>query len=156
VASKKSLMVVSGDRRLNRTFFLGQRLPQRTAQQKHAAYQKSSTRERRADLFVVLAGSLGWEGLMRKTVMKSIFLWATTSGAVLISFPSFPSTPGSVSKPQIVDRALKGDRLTIAPAPAKKSPALVRTGKRVPVGCDRAFSSMSSPQFSSLFGRCMV
>jgi hypothetical protein len=31
-------------------------------------------------------------------------------------------------------------------------PALVRTGKHVPVGCDRASSSMSSPQFSSLFG----
>jgi hypothetical protein len=97
--------------------------------------------------------SLGQEGLMRKVVMRSVFLGAATSAAVLISFPSFPDTSGFISKPQAVDRALKGDRFTIAPGP---SPALVRAGKRVPVGCDRAFSLMSAPQFSSLFGRCVV
>ena len=93
---------------------------------------------------------------MRKTVLQFVFLGAATSAAIVISFPSFPNTLGFVSKPQVVDRALKGDRLTIEPATAKKSPSLVRTGKRIPMGCDRAFSSMSSPQFSSLFGRCVV
>ena len=93
---------------------------------------------------------------MRKTVMRCVFLGAATSAAIVISFPSFPNTLGFVSKPQVVDRALKGDRLTIAPATAKKSPVLVQTGSHVPIGCDRAFSSMSSPQFSSFFGRCVV
>ena len=93
---------------------------------------------------------------MRKTVMRFVFLGAATSAAIVISFPSFPNTLGFVSKPQVVDRALKGDRLAIEPADTKKSPPLVRTGKRIPMGCDRAFSSMSSPQFSSLFGRCVV
>ena len=43
---------------------------------------------------------------------------------VLISFPSFPSTLGIVFKPQLVDRALKGDRPTNAPAPAKNGPEI--------------------------------
>jgi hypothetical protein len=79
---------------------------------------------------------------------------------VLISFPSFPSTLGIVSKPQLVDRALKGDRLTNTPALGKtgpkSQPSLERAGKQVPMGCDRAFSSMSSRQFSTFFGRCLV
>jgi hypothetical protein len=99
---------------------------------------------------------------MRRTVLS--FAVATTAlcSIVLISFPSFPSTPVIAFKPQSVDRALKGDRLTNAPAPAptkngpKSQPSLERTSKRVPLGCDRAFSSMSSPQFSTLFGRCLT
>jgi hypothetical protein len=61
---------------------------------------------------------------------------------------------------QLVDRAPKRDRLTNAPAPAKNGPKshplLERAGKQVPMGCDRAFSSMSSRQFSTLFGRSLV
>ena len=97
---------------------------------------------------------------MRKTVARCVFLVMAICSAILFSFPSFPSTLAILSKPQVVDRALKGDRLTIAPSPAKNGrtsrPASVRTGKHVPAGCDRAFSSMSPPQFSSLFGRCVV
>jgi hypothetical protein len=37
---------------------------------------------------------------MRKVVMRSVFLGAATSAAVLISFPSFPDTSGFISKPQ--------------------------------------------------------
>jgi hypothetical protein len=119
-----------------------------------------ATKERRAKLFVVCVCSQGWEVLMRKTVTRCVFLVTAILSAFLISFPSFPSPLGIISKHQIVDRALKGDRLTTAPSTAKtrpaSHPALVRTGKHVPVGCDRASSSMSSPQFSSLFGRCLV
>ena len=97
---------------------------------------------------------------MRQTITRLTIVATALCSITLISFPSFPSTLGIVFKPQLVDRALKRDRLTNAPAPAKNElksqPALVRTGKQVPVGCDRAFSSMSSPQFSTLYGRCMV
>jgi hypothetical protein len=97
---------------------------------------------------------------MRRIVARLAIVATALRSIVLISFPSFPNTLGIVFSPQLVDRALKGDRLTNAPSPAKNSlksqPALVRAGKKVPVGCDRAFSSMSSPQFSTLFGRCLV
>jgi hypothetical protein len=97
---------------------------------------------------------------MRKSVMRRTIVATALCSITLISFPSFPSTLEIVSKPQLVDRALKGDRLTNAPAPAKNGPksqpSLERAGKRVPMGCDRAFSSMSSRQFSMIFGRCLV
>ena len=97
---------------------------------------------------------------MRQTITRLTIVATALCSITLISFPSFPSTLGIVFKPQLVDRALKRDRLTNASAPAKNElksqPVLVRTGKQVPVGCDRAFSSMSSPQFSTLYGRCMV
>jgi hypothetical protein len=97
---------------------------------------------------------------MRKTVTQCAIVMAALCSIVLVSFPSFPSTLGMVSKPQLVDRALKGDRLTNPLAATKNGPksqpSLVRTGKQVPMGCDRAFSSMSSPQFSTIFGRCLV
>ena len=97
---------------------------------------------------------------MRKSVMRRTILATALCTITLISFPSFPSTLGIVSKPQLVDRALKGDRLTNAPAPAKNGPksqpSLQRADRQVPMGCDRAFSSMSSRQFSMIFGRCLV
>ena len=95
---------------------------------------------------------------MRRTIARLAIVLMALCSIVLISFPSFPSTLGIAFKPQSVDRALKGDRLTNAPAPAptkngpKSQPSLVRASKRVPMGCDRAFSSMSAPQFSTLLG----
>ena len=75
---------------------------------------------------------------MRKSVMRRTILATALCTITLISFhvSSFPSTLGVVSKPQLVDRALKGDRLTNAPAPAKNGPksqpSLERAGKRYP------------------------
>ena len=81
----------------------------------------------------------------------------------LISFPSFPSTIGFSSNPQTVNRELKGDRqrtITPTPLPTKNRPlslpSLSRAHKKVPVGCDAAFSSVSSPQFATVYGRCLV
>jgi hypothetical protein len=91
---------------------------------------------------------------MNRTVVRVAVVATAICSIVLISFPSFPSALGLDFKPQPVDRALKGDRPTIAPA-RKSQPSLERA-KQVPVGCDRAFSSMSSAQFSSLFGRCLA
>ena len=99
---------------------------------------------------------------MRKIIARLAIVVVALCSIVLISFPSFPSTLGIAFKPQSVDRALKSDRLTNAPAPAptkngpKLQPSLERASKQVPLGCDRAFSSMSSPQFSTLFGRCLT
>ena len=47
---------------------------------------------------------------MRKTVARCVFLVMAICSAILFSFPSFPSTLAILSKPQVVDRALKGDR----------------------------------------------
>jgi hypothetical protein len=96
---------------------------------------------------------------MRKIIARLAIVVVALCSIVL---PSFPSTLGIDFKPQSVDRALMGDRLTNAPAPAptknapKSQPLLERGSKRVPIGYDRAFSSMSAPQFSTLFGRCVV
>ena len=97
---------------------------------------------------------------MNRTVVRIAVVATAICSIVLISFPSFPSAHGLDFKPQPVNRALKGDRPTTAPAQvkseARSQPSLERAGKLVPVGCDRAFSSMSAPQFSTLFGRCLA
>jgi hypothetical protein len=92
---------------------------------------------------------------MNGTVVRVAVVATTICSIVLFSFPSFPGAHGIDFKPQSVNRALKGDRPTTAPA-NKSQPLLERAGKQVPVGCDRAFSSMSSAQFSTLFGRCLA
>jgi hypothetical protein len=92
---------------------------------------------------------------MNATVVRVAVVVTAICSIVLISFPSFPSAHGIDFKPQSVNRALKSDRPTTAPA-NKSRPLLERAGKRVPVGCDRAFSAVSSAQFSSLFGRCLA
>ena len=97
---------------------------------------------------------------MRRTITRIAIVATALCSIVLISFPSFPNTLGMLSKPLLIDRALKGDRLSNASTPTKdgpkSQPSLVRAEKRVPVGCDRAFSSISSPHFSTIFGRCLV
>ena len=97
---------------------------------------------------------------MRRTITRLAIVGTALCSIVLISFPSFPSTLGMISKPISVDRTLKGDRLNSVSAPIKSGPksqpSLVQAEKRVPVGCDRAFSSMSPSDFSTIFGRCLV
>jgi hypothetical protein len=96
---------------------------------------------------------------MRRTITRLAIVGTALCSIVLISFPSFPSTLGMISKPISVDRTLKGDRLSVS-APIKSGPksqpSLVQAEKRVPVGRDRAFSSMSPSDFSTIFGRCLV
>jgi hypothetical protein len=97
---------------------------------------------------------------MNRIIVRVAVVATAIFSIVLISFPSFPSAHGINFKPQPVNRAVKGDRPAIAPAQVKNGcksqPSLERAGQQVPVGCDRAFSSMSSAQFSSLFGRCLA
>jgi hypothetical protein len=91
---------------------------------------------------------------MHSTLARLAIVVTALFSVTLISFPSFPNTLVKASKPQEIARALKGDRLTNIPA--KNEQSLERAGKQMPVGCDRAFSSMSGPQSSQLFGRCLV
>ena len=82
---------------------------------------------------------------MRGIMARLAIVVVALCSIVLISFPSFPSTLGIAFKPQSVDRALKGDRLTNTPAPAptkngsKSQPSLERAVKRVPMGCEPRF-----------------
>jgi hypothetical protein len=97
---------------------------------------------------------------MRSRIIRYGLVGIALCSIVVISLPSLSSPTGLTSKPQAVDRARKGDRLSLAPLPSKSLPKwqrlLVGAGTRVPVGCDRAFSSMSSAQFLGLYGRCAV
>ena len=56
---------------------------------------------------------------MRKTVTRCPIIMVALFSIILVSFPLFPSTAGIVSNPQLVDRTLKGDRLTNVPAAGK-------------------------------------
>ena len=85
--------------------------------------------------------------------------------AALIVFPSLPTTAGLYTAPDrvLVDRAHKGDRLPVA-KPANQAdefaapPSPVRTLplRKIPAGCDPAFSPISSPQLAHVFRRCVV
>jgi len=62
-----------------------------------------------------------------------------------------------------VNRALKGDRLPTAKPmawqhefPPRVAPLQSQSHARVPVGCDNAFSPVSSPRLANVFRRCLV
>jgi hypothetical protein len=79
--------------------------------------------------------------------------------ASFIAFPSFPSTGFLSLMPAVsVDRALKGDRLPFAPPADKTEMQGPSTPSRatIPVGCERAFSPISSPRLANVFRRCTV
>jgi len=97
--------------------------------------------------------------------MRSLF-WVRAAGvglalfaASFISLPSFPHGTFTSASPS-VDRALKGDRLrSISPAVFPHQlglRSLPSTQGNIPVGCDRAFSAISSPQLAHVFGRCVA
>lgn len=86
--------------------------------------------------------------------------------AAFISLPSFPNTAaghGTTSSGLTFDRTLKGDRLPLV-APVGEphefglplSPPSSQAHEKVPVGCDAAFGSISSPRLATVFRRCMV
>ena len=59
---------------------------------------------------------------MRRTITRLAIVGTALCSIVLISLPSFPSTIGMISKPILVDRTLKGDRLSNTSAPTKRGP----------------------------------
>ena len=92
---------------------------------------------------------------MPKTVTRCAVIMVVLFSIILVSFPLFPSTAGIVSNPQRVDRTLKGNVPAAGKIGSKAQPSFVKALK-VSIGCDRVFSSMSSPQSSTIFGRCLV
>lgn len=96
-------------------------------------------------------------------------LWITITGTALalfavslVSFPCFPSAEVLARTPS-VNRALKSDRLpSVNPAVRPHelgqpvSPARPDSHRKIPVGCDAAFSPIAEPQLADFFGRCTV
>jgi hypothetical protein len=88
---------------------------------------------------------------------------AVVLGFLLASFIAFPSFPGtgflSFTPSVAVDRALKGDRLPLS-APTDNTemrvPSAPSLREKIPIGCDRAFSPVSSPRLANVFQRCAV
>ncbi len=83
--------------------------------------------------------------------------------ASVISFPSFPNPAAGwigTSPALSVNRTLKGDRLPLT-EPAIEThelglPISPAPRVKVPVGCDAAFSPISSPRLAGVFRRCMA
>jgi hypothetical protein len=93
--------------------------------------------------------------MRRQSLVQRTALVISLLSLILVSFPSFPSTNGPDK--QIVNRTLKTDRVAPMVGKGMRSlPSLSRAEKKVPVGCDRAFGSVSSPGLSNVFGRCLV
>lgn len=82
--------------------------------------------------------------------------------AGLISFP-IPTTGAGLpaTTPAVfVNRALKGDRLPVSRPIIRPDwgglPGHPRSRAQIPLGCDGAFSPISSPLLAHVFRRCMV
>jgi hypothetical protein len=110
--------------------------------------------------------------MIQKLVFRARSLIGVLSlSAVLLGLQPFI---GSVTQARVdshlmpgvdIDRSLKGDRLDSLPVRgaaergAAESPAarpLPESPASVPVGCDAAFSPVSSPRLSRIFGRCLT
>jgi hypothetical protein len=95
-------------------------------------------------------------------------IWFVRTAAVLLAlfiagFVSLPSFPGigvlTSGFPISVNRALKGDRLppvALAGKPRGLSLPMVpsQSRRKIPVGCDSAFSPAASPLLADVFKRC--
>jgi hypothetical protein len=60
-----------------------------------------------------------------------------------------------------VNHFRKGNRLPVRPSGANwpsnpRGPAGLQTQQKVPLGCDPAFSPVTSPALSGVYGRCMT
>jgi|SRR5689334_14136052 len=103
-----------------------------------------------AKLFVRIAGALGITGLVLFFVGLIPFFADPTAGA------GIATRAPSVS----VNRQFKGDRLPVAASSV--APRGLSTQQqsskpaRMPVGCEGAFSPISSPRLAHVIGRCMT
>jgi len=72
--------------------------------------------------------------------------------------PSFEPGATQRTPPVSVNRFRKGDRLPLHPGTSDslKSPNGLQTQERAPLGCDPAFSPVSSPAPVIVYGRCTV
>jgi uncharacterized protein (DUF58 family) len=114
-----------------------------------------------AKLFVRIAGALGITALALFFVSVIPFFADPIVGA------GFAAKPPSFS----VNREFKGDRLpasSIAPVASRSRPQngantrdlggqdQAQKPRRIPIGCEGAFSPISSPRLAHIVGRCMT
>ncbi len=108
-------------------------------------------------LLVRVAGAFGVTALALFFVGLIPFLSAgPTAGAGFTA--STPAVP-AVS----VNREFKGDRLPL-PSDVNSAVSQYQSGSRrqarkpdkIPLGCDAAFSPVSSPRLANIYGRCMT
>ena len=124
---------------------------------KHGAPQALAERAR-----IILAAA---SGLNNKEIAARLGVCAATAGTWRNRFAESrtdglydeprPGAPREIGDDEIASAIRKTLETLPKGATPASHPALVRTGKHVPPVCDRAFSSMSSPEFSSFFGRCV-
>jgi hypothetical protein len=103
-----------------------------------------------AKLFARIAGALGITALALLFVGLIPFFADPTIGAGIAAKVGFS-----------VNRQFKGDRL-----PVPGAPSVARRGlstqeqsakpQKIPVGCEGAFSPISSPRLAHIVGRCMT
>jgi hypothetical protein len=79
----------------------------------------------------------------------------------LIPFLSDEPSVGAQFTPTfLVNREYKGDRLPVRsdinPAVSRASSQRSQMPAEIPVGCDAAFSPVSTPQMAYFYGRCMT
>jgi hypothetical protein len=102
-----------------------------------------------AKLFVRIAGALGITALALFFVGLIPFFADPTVGAgIAAKAPSFS-----------VNRQFKGDRLPVSSAPnvARRGLSTQEQSskpEKIPVGCEGAFSPISSPRLAHIVGRC--
>ncbi len=104
-----------------------------------------------AKIFIHIAGALGLTALALLFVGLIPFLADPTVGA------GIAAKAPSVS----VNRQFKGNRLPVSNAPsvARRGLSTQEQSSRppkLPVGCEGAFSPISSPRLAHIFGRCMT
>jgi hypothetical protein len=105
-------------------------------------------------------------GPVLSRVDSAIMIIATTLAAVMMNDPaasgmSRPSISATTVEHSVsVNRINKGDRLsqTAANHPPHSPPSTeaVIQPKRVPLGCDPAFSPVADPAHGNIYKRCMV
>jgi hypothetical protein len=104
-----------------------------------------------AKLFIRIAGAFGITALALFFVGLIPFIADPTIGAgIAAKAPSFS-----------VNRQFKGDRLPVTSAPSVTQRGLSTQEQsskpaRIPVGCEGAFSPISSPRLAHILGRCMT
>jgi hypothetical protein len=104
-----------------------------------------------AKLFIRIAGALGITALALFFVGLIPFFADPTVGAGIVAkAPSFS-----------VNRQFKSDRLPVSSAPnvARRGLSTQEQSskpQKIPVGCEGAFSPISSPRLAHIVGRCMT
>ena len=105
-------------------------------------------------------------GSMLSRVVGATMIISTTFAAVMMNGPAAGGMRGpsisvtTVEQSVSVNRINKGDRVsqTTANHPSHSPPSTeaVIPPKRVPLGCDPAFSPVADPVHGTIYKRCMV